>query len=313
MTVKKLLVWVALFGLVLTCNAAVTVGAIRWDVWVGDELNGEYGTPNFKDGIWNEKAIYPEQWRCRLPFFASNVSRTNVQIRCTTQTVMDQEIKSAAGALDYWAFLDYPVTPMHKPLELYLNSSQKNRINFCIILNGNGWWLNKQRYVDYFKDAGYHKVLGGRPLVYILDAEGALPKFADGWAGEKSQLDQLAAMSVDQGAGDPYFVTMGWVPATVQTAKQNLGADAVTAYAYATEGAAAGKPYSKLVSDVKARWNNFAAGGYKVGCPLLWLDGIGDHAPIMPPPIRTTPIVHGPTSRRMCGMKNPIRKSWQIL
>ncbi len=252
---KTIALGIVLLGWVLMCNAA-TVGAIRWDVWVGDELNSEYGTPDFKHGIWNEEALYPEPWRCRLPFYASNVSRTNVQIRCTTQAVMDQEIESAAGALDYWAFLDYPEDPMHEPLELYLSSSKKSRINFCIILNGREWWLHKQKYIDYFKDASYQRVLSGRPLVYMHNAPAEL------WM--KAHVDELAAMSVAQGAGDPYFVAMGWDPATVQAAKEAVGADAVTAYAYATEGSSTGLPYNQLVSNVKARWNDFAAGGHKV-------------------------------------------------
>ncbi|MCF7863260.1 MAG: hypothetical protein K9L89_00540, partial [Kiritimatiellales bacterium] len=250
---KTVVLGVALFVMALSCRAA-TVGAIRWDVWVGDELNDEYGTPDFKHGIWNEEAIYPEKWRNRLPFFASNVSRTNVEIRCTTQAVMDREIESATGALDYWAFLDYPEDPMHEPLALYLSSSKKSQINFCIILNGREWWLHKQRYVDYFKEASYQKVLGGRPLVYLFNAA----------AWMTNNVNELAAMSTAQGAGDPYFVAMGWDPATVQAAKDVLGADAVTAYAYATEGTSTGLSYGQLVNNVKARWNDFAAGGHKV-------------------------------------------------
>lgn len=251
---KVIVLGAALFCLSVTCSVAATVGAIRWDAWVGDELNSEYDSPDFRHGIWNEEAVYHEKWRCRLPFYASNISRTNVRIRCTTQSVMDQEIESAAGALDYWAFLDYPEEPMHEPLELYLSSSKKNQINFCIILNKREWWLHKQKYVDYFKEASYQKVLGGRPLVYIFHAASWMTY----------HVADLTAMSVGQGAGDPYFVTMGWDPATVQEVGDDLGADAVTAYAYATEGSSTGLPYSQLVSNVKARWNDFAAGGHKV-------------------------------------------------
>lgn len=254
MMLKKMIAWGAvLFGLVLMCNAA-TVGATRWDVWVGDELNSVYDSPDFKHGIWNEEAVYHEKWRCRLPFYASNVSRTNVQIRCTTQAVMDQEIESATGALDYWAFLDYPETPMHEPLSLYLSSSKKNLINFCIILNGREWWLHKQKYIDYFQEATYQKVLGGRPLVYLFNAASWMT----------NAVDELVAMSIEQGAGDPYLITMGWDSATVQNAGDALGADAVTAYAYATEGSSMELPYSQLVNNVKARWNDFAAGGHQV-------------------------------------------------
>jgi hypothetical protein len=242
-----------LLGTALT-GRTVSVGAIRWDVWVGDALNEEYGTPDFRHGIWNEQAVYHEKWRSRLPFFASSVTRTNVQIRSTTQASMDLEIDAAAGALDYWAFLDYPEDPMHEPLELYLSSAINDRIDFCIILNGRNWWLHKQRYVDYFKHASYHKVPGGRPLVYLFNAQSWLT----------NHVNELVSMSIDQGAGDPYLVTMGWDPGTVQAVGDVLGADAVTAYAYATEGSSTGKPYSQLVAGVKNRWDEFAAGGYKV-------------------------------------------------
>jgi hypothetical protein len=81
-------------------RAKPIVGAIRWDAWVGDLSDV---------GLMVEKTLAPQHWHYRLPFYAKEISSTQVQVRGATQEIMDQEIAYASqSGLDYWAFVIYP-------------------------------------------------------------------------------------------------------------------------------------------------------------------------------------------------------------
>jgi hypothetical protein len=75
------------------------VGSIRWDGWIGP-------VPGYDVGLQVETSLGPQRWHTLLPFFAEELSRTEVRIRANTQAGMDQEIVYAHRAgLDYWAFV----------------------------------------------------------------------------------------------------------------------------------------------------------------------------------------------------------------
>jgi hypothetical protein len=79
-----------------------TVGVIRWDAW--NLINGQYDAISY----YSHRAMSPEHFHYRLPFFAKVHSDTNVSINGDTQEIMDQEIIYANYAgIDYWAFDTY--------------------------------------------------------------------------------------------------------------------------------------------------------------------------------------------------------------
>ncbi|MEA2068552.1 MAG: LamG-like jellyroll fold domain-containing protein, partial [Verrucomicrobiota bacterium] len=233
-----------------------TFGAIRWDVWVGTNY------VDWSHGRWNEESLYPEKWRNRLPFFGGVKGFDSVETRIT-QEVMDDEIEVAAGALDYWAFLDYPAPdPMHQPLEYYLNSStpSKDKVEFSIILNARNWWTDKQTYVDYFLNSRYQTVYmnnEARPLVYSFNTPSAVDSFGGDWAAYKEEIDELVQMSMDQGAGDPYFVVMD-SSAVGALSVANLGFDAISAYVTGAAATQAKISYGNSTVAAKSQWTSRA-------------------------------------------------------
>ena len=86
----------------------------------------------------SRRSLGPKHWHYRLPFFAKVLADDRVEVRGDTQEVMDQEIAyAAAGKLDYWTFCYYPKNnPMNYGLQLYLSSTHKSEINFCLLLQG---------------------------------------------------------------------------------------------------------------------------------------------------------------------------------
>ncbi len=230
------------------------VGAIRWDAWSGGPVTEEV-----------EKSLGPQKYHSRMPWFARVEGEGRVQIDGSPQAIMDQEIGYAASAgLDYWAFLLYPEkNAMSRALGGYLNSAERGKINFCVILHNSfsvpeAQWSNEcRRAAALLKEPGYQTVLGGRPLVYAFDVRlnGEFPaqRFAD-----FKEACESSGMR-------PYFVLMGWDPASDYRMASGWGFDAVSAYACAgdnatftglcrvserswQEAASAGVPYVPLVT-----------------------------------------------------------------
>jgi hypothetical protein len=167
------------------------VGAIRWDAWsllqsislllLGVESLNEntcWTLSRYGDidavGAYVEKALTPQQWRYRLPFFGKEVSDSQVTIHGNTTAVMEQELAYAEQyGIDYWAFVAYPPpSNMFYANALYLqvtNRTRSTKVKFCLIMDGNQLSVLEKdldRIVGYFMLPTYQTVLGGRPLVY---------------------------------------------------------------------------------------------------------------------------------------------------
>ena len=230
------------------------VGAIRWDAWQ------ESGTVNAAV----EATLGPEHWHYRLPFFSQVLSTNSVHIDGNHRSIMDPEIIYAANAgINYWAFVTYPDgLGMSNGLHLYLNSPQKGLINFCLILQGSwisdpgSWNPEVERYVSYFRDAKYQNVLGNQPLVYLFNVQSMIGsgKYAD-WSAVHAAFDQLRTAATAAGLGSPYVVIQGWNAATDKTNMQNIGADAIGAYAIGG-GTPSGSPYATLAAAAHNFWES---------------------------------------------------------
>jgi hypothetical protein len=214
-----------LLGIATTLFAAESqprpiVGAIRWDAWTGGPVT-----------LQVERSLGPEKYHHRLPWFASVGHGGEVQIDGSPQAIMDQEIDFAAGSgLDYWAFLIYAESnTMSHALSQYLKSTQRRRVNFCVILHSNlgvpeaEWPKERARLVSLLKEPGYQEVLGGRPLVFEFQARlnGGFPR---------QRFAEFRRAAQDAGF-NPYCVFMGWHPGTDFPRAVTNGFDAVSAYA----------------------------------------------------------------------------------
>lgn len=239
----------------------VLVGAIRWDAW---QENGDIQATV-------ERTLGPNHWHYRLPYFARVTGSNSVVINGNTQAIMDQEIAYAADAgIDYWAFCLYPdAIGMSHGLHLYLSSPIKKRINFALNLQGGwvagtaeDWDAQLTRYVRYFKDAAYQKVLGNRPLVFLFNRIPPTPKFPDA-AAVSAAIQQLRVATTNAGLGTPYIVFQGWNAKNDFNTMQEYGLDAIGAYAVFTD-AAIGTAYSALAAKGHRMWEAGQATGANV-------------------------------------------------
>ncbi|HOZ46459.1 MAG TPA: glycoside hydrolase family 99-like domain-containing protein [Candidatus Hydrogenedentes bacterium] len=283
-------VWMMIAALLASAEAPrerPAVGAIRWDAWHGSASDV---------GLTVEKTLAPKHWHYRLPFYGQEIGDTAVEARANTQATMDREIEYAHKAgLDYWAFVVYPEDDaLSLGLKLYLSSEKKSLVRFCLNLQG-GWearggpgsWPDRiDRYVPYFREPSYQTVLDHRPLVFLYSVEGLVgPGRFETWPAARDAFDQLRAAAKAAGVGDPYIVAQGWSPETLAGQADQLGLDAIGAYA-SSAGAKAGS-YAALAAHTERWWDAFKATGREVvplatagwdmrpriETPVPWVDG----------------------------------------
>lgn len=241
------------------------IGAIRWDAWHTHSTN-----PN---DVWPvdavEKTLTPLQYRFRAPFFAKVVN-DKIRIDGYTQAIVDKEIDYAKEAgLDYWAFLLYNERtgvnygyPMSEALHLYLSSTKKSDINFCVIETPDLLFdqssLEIPRLINYIKQPSYQKVMGNRPLIYLY-------AMSDNYlANGKNILNNLRTQVIAAGFGDPYIVLQTYVIADAKRYMDALGANAISRYAVGGEVNVNEAPYTNLTTMARGWWNNAEKTGAQV-------------------------------------------------
>lgn len=240
-------------------SARPVVGAIRWDAWIGP-------VPSYDVGLQVERSLGPQRWHTRLPFFAEELSATEVRIRANTQAVMDQEIAYAHRAeLDYWAFVMYPSNnPQTRGgIDLYLRSLHKRDVNFAMIVQSYTFGDEDiARLIGYFQQSNYQKVAKGRPLLFL-----AGPQKVDdpAWPNIKDRIEQLREAAASAHLQRPYIVHLwGWNGA--KDVINWLKLDALGAYSLNFGDRRA--PYATLASKAQAKWDDWRATGARV-CPLV--------------------------------------------
>ena len=225
------------------------VGAIRWDAWIGNA---------YSVGQAVNKSLGPEHWHYRLPYFGSEVSATQVVVQSTLQADADRQIALAkAGGIDYWAYCMYatndPMTCFG--IDLHLSSTHRDDVKFCLINQGTspaGWTDFQTRMIGYFQMSNHVTVAGNRPLFYLFNPSTMKNNFGS-WDAARAAFDQLRAATTNAGLGNPYMVAMDSTAATADTYRQNLGFDAISAYALQHGDAAA--TYAQLATYVQNWWN----------------------------------------------------------
>lgn len=212
------------------------LGAIRWDAWYAP-------ASALTEAV--EADLTPAIYQARAPFFATATSDGTLSFNPSqwgtgAQSVMDTEIAYAVEAgLEFWAFLGHDLSaPESTALDLYLASSLRSELGFCLIEDATDLWSNGAPTVSFadvvakVQQAGYVTVLDGRPLIFILDA-GDLATTASfgGTAGLGAAMAELRR-AVQAGCGRlPYLVIQ--CPETDRAAELLLdaGFDALSAYA----------------------------------------------------------------------------------
>jgi hypothetical protein len=231
-------------------TATPLVGAIRWDAWqpgpIADPIIALLG---------------PSQWRDRLPFYGVEVDSNTVAL-ANSQAVMDQEIAYAkAAGLDFFCFNHF-LTELRQGLNLYLSSSRKGDINFCLQMGA----LNPARTADAVNliktEPTYQKVLGGRPLVFFLSWYFAAYTPPE----QKATVDQFRAQVMQAGLPNPYIIVQSHNAKDAAADAEKYGADAISSYVMGiqTGQSGAAQPFSSLVEATERDWDAFKNTGKKV-------------------------------------------------
>lgn len=230
-------------GLNAAKGERTTVGAIRWDGWVG------------KKGTWQigpivERTLGPARFHLRAPFFSTVTAKDSISIDGTTQEIMDKEIAYARSAgIDYWAYCWYPDScGLELARKLHQTSIHANDVKWCVILGSfeNNVYNNYGKtLVEDFARENYLKVAGGRPIVYLFGSDLT-----------KTGLAELRSMVIAKNLKVPYVVVMDWSANAAADYCNAIGADAISSYA---AGGQNNLPFEEVIpSQSQANWEAYA-------------------------------------------------------
>lgn len=251
------------FGCVLPSAKLVIppLGAVRFDGWY-DPLNAIDQQCAL--------ALSPASYQDRLPPNAEVVGGVASWPRATQATI-DAEIAAALQAgLSFWAFDSYqPDDTLSLALQLYLSSSLRSRLRFCMLGQTSNWGEGGQDQPSLLRDItmmtqpGYMTVLDNRPLYLVLDASAS--QTAGLPAGGVGAAIALVRQQVQAaGGGNPYVV---WLSGAALADYSNIaaatlvGADACGAYAVPRLDGAE-QPYTALTAAARSDWQARGASGF---------------------------------------------------
>ena len=214
-----------------------TLGVIRWDAWYGHDGNPQSVITAV------ERALSPEEFHFRAPFFAKVTEDNNIIIPEYTQEIFDKEMEYAIEAgIDYFAYVFY-IDDMKKAREMHLKSKYKNDVKLAFFTHG----FPEERvseYIKYFKDDCYMKLENGRPLMYYFCA----------FSVAKKCIELLKDGCEKAGIPIPFSVVCNI--GTEDTI--NSGADAKGQYAVAGRN---GMSFSLVREEAQKLWQSFKETG----------------------------------------------------
>jgi hypothetical protein len=257
--------WLGMVLIVFSASShaqCVAIGAIRWDAW--------YGGAKGAVGQFVERSLSHNEFRHRAPFCSQQNASGKLVMDCTSPAAIDKEIGYAqAAGLDYWAFLTYPSDdPMNLAFERYLESAQRSKLNFSLILTPASLTQppgsqpkNLERFADYVLMPNYQHVMGKRPLVFLFPA-GDLLSNAEKLIWLKKTTSIFRKNVQTKGGANPYLVLMDFNPIRGQKLALEIGFDAVSTYAI--HGNGKGAPYNALATEARGYWDRAKYAGAKV-------------------------------------------------
>lgn len=256
-----------------TLVPAPRIGAIRWDAWYvpGSPLTSAVTAD-----------LSPAQYQSRLPFFATigtdgTVSIDPAKWGTGAQSVMDAEIALAAQAgLSFWAFLGHvPTAPESTALDLYLSSTLRSEVGFCLIEDLTDLWYGGAPTASFFDvaakvtESGYVTVLGDQPLIFLLDSGAAdIEARYGGNAGLAVAMYALRS-AVQVACGHvPNLVILCPEPDRAATLLIDGGFDAIGAYAVPPWPITT-MPYATLCESLESWWHIAADNTLPIVPPLM--------------------------------------------
>ncbi|WP_336489409.1 hypothetical protein [Methylobacterium nigriterrae] len=160
-----------------------------------------------------------------------------------------------SAGIDYWAYGWYGLESPVNAWKLHQSSKHANLVKWCFIFFSYRSFSSEigkhiDQYVQLFRSDNYQKVLGGRPILYLMDDHTPPAELLAPITNVGVRLQALASPP-------PYIVLMtGLASGTVALA----GADAVGRYT--SQGT--GGSYADLAKTVETYWNKQAATGQSV-------------------------------------------------
>ena len=124
--------------------------------------------------------------------------------------------------------------------------------------------VGTEYHIRLMLEPGYTKVLGDRPLFYVLSCSDAQIKRAGGLHKVAEWVQSMRSEVQRRGGGNPYFVLSEGNPTRAVQLCHDLNFDAVGLYATAL-GPFGGAPYHVLVEKTESYWDKLAA----TGLPLV--------------------------------------------
>lgn len=213
-----------------------TFGAIRWDAQYCDTK----GQPCFEE----EKALSPQRWQFRAPLHSRLTDSNTLQFNATRDS-FDHEIRVAHEAgLGYWAYLAYGSNgkmdlahSMMQGLKYHRQSGIADQMNYCLIATldtlgrANRFDEAIQRIRGLFSDRNYQRTQDGRPLLFLYYLDALLPSYwNDSLAELGKSLSHLRSRASSSDDRNPYIVLLHAPPATAETVRKQIGADAISTY-----------------------------------------------------------------------------------
>ena len=197
------------------------IGAIRWDAY--------FSTEDPQGNVSREvaKALSPEEFHFRAPYFAKVNEQGNIEFPYETQERFDNEAQLAIDAgIDYFAYCWYRENDVMKyARKRHLTSSLRDKIKMVAIVNV--FALDEDTLTDLakvIKEDVYLKV-DGHPLIYVFDAIRT----------NAQSRQRITDYVLKEGVKQPYYVGMNAVPRPYFIHKlKGMGFDAVGSYGFSS-------------------------------------------------------------------------------
>jgi hypothetical protein len=221
-----------------------SIGAIRWDAWYSDRQTGVRAAV--------EETLGPKEFQGRAPDFAKPTSDHTISIDGDLQAQVDREITLASAAgIGFWAYCFYDMeTQLMNAWALHQSSKLRDHIQWCMILPSSTL-LKKLTdgdiltYITFMKQENYKRVLGQRPLLFLLDDNTSIPMV-------EPALAALRHGCSTANVANPYVAIMSWQPAATRDKLKQAGADAISAYSIGHPNATAS--FDDLDKAVRSQW-----------------------------------------------------------
>lgn len=236
-----------------TACERVSVGAIRWDAWHGDDTS---------EGKAVERSLEPEKWKDRWPDFQT-IEADGIEFDGAKPEIVAREMKLAKHAgLDYWAFMFYGrSSPMGRVLNKYLLVEAEGP-HFALVI-GLSRLLGEQgekvasEAVELMMNPRYMRDNDAKPLIFIWVPSGPVnPETLI------RGIARLKSSSTGRAGDELGLVIMSFSISEATKAASLVGSDRISTYAWHANPR--GGAYRDLATGTEKMWRRQAKTGLRV-------------------------------------------------